>query len=104
NVKALNQDSGLARFTFATPIDFFKRVAKTAALSEVSGEIPSAWPNAATSLPHMWPLAIPATNTLLAAEKFAALNYALRYADQPQQAFDFLWRKLIESMEHNHNV
>lgn len=103
NVKALNQDFGLARFTFATPIDFFKRVANTAALPEVSGEIPSAWPNAATSLPHMWPLAIPATNTLLTAEKFAAINYALGYADYPQQEFDFLWRKLIESMDHNHD-
>jgi len=103
NVKALNQDFGLARFTFATPIDFFKQVTKTAALPEVSGEIPSAWPNAATSLPHMWPLAIPATNTLLTAEKFAAINYALGYADYPQPEFEFLWRKLIESMDHNHD-
>ncbi|MBZ5621581.1 MAG: hypothetical protein LAQ69_23060, partial [Acidobacteriia bacterium] len=48
-------------------------------------------------------LVIPATNTLLTAEKFAAINYALGYSEYPQREFDFLWRKLIESMDHNHD-
>jgi len=51
----------------------------------------------------VWPGIIPATNTLLAAEKFATVNYALGYADYPQQEFDFLWKKLVESMDHNHD-
>jgi alpha-mannosidase len=103
NIEILNKDFPSARFIFATPLDFFKRVMKTPALSELSGEIPSSWPNAVSSLAHMWPLAIPATNTLLTAEKFAAINYALGYADYPQPEFEFLWRKLIESMDHNHD-
>src|SRR5262252_7746827 len=103
NVKALNQDFAPARFTFATPTDFFKRVANTPELPQVSGEIPSSWPTIPAALLHLWQLAIPSTNTLLTAEKFAAINYALGYADYPQPEFDFLWRKLIESMDHNHN-
>jgi len=46
---------------------------------------------------------VPATNTLLAAEKFAAINHALQYADYPQPVLDFLWKKLIESTDHNHD-
>lgn len=40
---------------------------------------------------------------MLAAEKFAAINYALGYADYPQRDLDLLWKKLIESMDHNHD-
>jgi alpha-mannosidase len=54
-------------------------------------------------LAHIWPGIIPATNTLLAAEKFATINYALGYAEYPQQEFDFMWKKLVESMDHNHD-
>jgi len=92
-----------ARLIIATPSEFFHRLEKGVSLPEVSGEIPSSWPNIGSSLVHIWPGIIPATNTLLAAEKFAAINYALGYADYPQQEFDFLWKKLIESMDHNHN-
>ena len=92
-----------ARMAISTPSDFFRRVAGTADIAELAGEIPSSWPNIVSSLPHLWPQIIPATNTLLAAEKFAALNYALGYADYPQQDFDFLWKKLVESMDHNHD-
>lgn len=95
--------AGPARFIIATPSDFFRRVAKSSGIPERSGEIPSSWPNVVSSLAHMWPLAIPATNTLLTAEKFAAINYALGYADYPQPEFEFLWKKLIESMDHNHD-
>src|SRR5262249_20694706 len=72
-------------------------------IPELSGEINSSWPNIVSSLPHLWPMIIPATNTLLAAEKFSTINYALGYADYPQAQLDLLWKKLIESMDHNHD-
>ena len=103
NLKLLNQDAALAQFTFATPTDFFKRVANGPEAPQISGEIPSSWPTIPAAMLHMWQLAIPATNTLLAAEKFAAINYALGYADYPQAELDRLWQKLIESMDHNHD-
>ncbi len=101
-VQAANQ-AGVARFILATPIDFFRRVADEPNLPETSGEINTSWPNIASSLPHLWPYIIPATNTLLSAEKFAAINHALGLAGYPQGELDFLWKKLIESMDHNHD-
>jgi len=101
-VQRANQ-SGVARFILATPIDFFRRVAGSQNIPETSGEINTSWPNIVSSLPHLWPQIVPATSTLLAAEKFAAINYALGYADYPQSQLDFLWKKLIESMDHNHD-
>ena len=92
-----------AKLMISTPSDFFRRVEKSTTIPERAGEIPSSWPNIVSSLPHLWPQIIPATNTLLAAEKFAAINYALGYAGYPQQDFDFLWKKLVESMDHNHD-
>ena len=92
-----------AHLTISTPTDFFHQLEKSPSIPDVSGEIPSSWPNIVTSLVHIWPGIIPATNTLLAAEKFATINYALGYAGYPQQEFDFLWKKLIESMDHNHD-
>jgi hypothetical protein len=92
-----------AKLTFATPSEFFHRLEKGPALPAVSGEIPSSWPNIGSSLVHIWPGIIPATYTLLAAEKFATIDYALGYADYPQREFDFLWKKLVESMDHNHD-
>lgn len=95
--------TGIARFILATPADFFRQVAGKPGIPVVSGEINTSWPNIVSSLPHLWPRIIPATNTLLAAEKFAAINHALEYATYPQARFDFLWQKLIESMDHNHD-
>lgn len=92
-----------AKLTIATPSEFFRQLQKSRSISDVSGEIPSSWPNIVSSLVHVWPGIIPATNTLLAAEKFATINYALGYAEYPQQEFDFLWKKLVESMDHNHD-
>lgn len=87
----------------ATPTEFFNHAKNTADVPEVSGEIPDSWPNIVSSLAHMWPQIIPATSTLLSAEKFATINYALGYAEYPQREFDFLWKKLVESMDHNHD-
>ncbi len=92
-----------ANLMISTPNDFFRRVEKAAGIPETSGEIPSSWPNVVSSLPHIWPEIIPATNTLLAAEKFASINYALGYAGYPQREFDLMWKKLVESMDHNHD-
>jgi len=103
NVNLLNQEIPSSRFHLATPTEFFQRAIKTPGLPELAGEIPSSWPNVVSSLPHMWPLVAPAAHTLLAAEKFAAINYALGYAGYPQRDFEFLWRKLIESTDHNHD-
>jgi alpha-mannosidase len=86
----------------ATPSEFFHAAEKTPAISALSGEINSSWPNIVSSLPHLWPQIIPATNTLLAAERFAAINYALGYAEYPSD-FGLIWKKLIESMDHNHD-
>ncbi len=96
-------ETGVARFILSTPVDFFRRVAAGSGIPETSGEINTSWPNIVSSLPHLWPQIIPATNTLLAAEKFAAINYGLGFADYPRREFDFLWKKLIESMDHNHD-
>ncbi len=92
-----------AKLTIATPSDFFRQLQKSRDVPDVSGEIPSSWPNIVSSLAHVWPGIIPATNTLLAAEKFATINYALGFAEYPQQEFDFMWKKLVESMDHNHD-
>jgi alpha-mannosidase len=103
---------GVGRFIISTPADFFRQVVANRGsrgnqanrdIPELSGEINSAWPNIVSSLPHLWPYVIPATNTLLAAEKFSTINYALGYADYPQAQLDLLWKKLIESMDHNHD-
>ncbi len=103
NEKLVENVPKLANFRFSTPDQYFATVSKTADLPVLSGEIPSSWPNIVSSLPHMWPLVIPATNTLREAEMFAAINHALHYADYPRQELDFLWKKLIESMDHNHD-
>jgi hypothetical protein len=99
----LNEVQSVARFRFATPSDFFARVSAMPGIPTISGEIPSSWPNIATSLVHMWPQEEPATNALLTAEKFAAINYGLNFADYPGGRFEVLWKMLIESMDHNHD-
>ena len=89
--------------TISTPYEFFQKLEKSPSFPSVSGEIPSSWPNIVSSLVHIWPLIIPATNTLLSAEKFATINYSLGYAEYPRQDFDFLWKKIVEAMDHNHD-
>ena len=94
---------GPTRVVISTPTEFFRQAEKTPDIPETSGKIPDSWPNIVSSLAHIWPQIIPATSTLLAAEKFATINYALGYNEYPQREFDFLWKKLIESMDHNHD-
>lgn len=68
---------GPTRLIISTPSEFFAQAEKARGIPETSGEIPDSWPNIVPSLAHMWPQIVPATATLLAAEKFAAINYAL---------------------------
>lgn len=103
NVDLLNHDFAYAHFTVATPQDFFKVVDKTPNVPELSGEIPMAWPHVVDGILQLWQLAVPATSTLRAAEEFATINYALGYAEYPQQDFEVLWKSLIDSMDHNHD-
>lgn len=90
-----------ARLIFATPLEYFRRVESRPGIPEVSGEIPSSWPNLVSSLPNLWPPITPATNTLLSAEKFAAINDALGYASYPGREFENLWKSLLEALDHN---
>jgi len=99
-IEAFNA-SAPARLIFATPTEFFRRAEKSPAIPETSGEIPHAWWNIFSSIVHLWPPAMAGTDTLITAEKFAAINYALGYAGYPQQEFESLWKKVLEAMDHN---
>ena len=101
NLTVLNGKLAPGAFKFATPTEFFRAAADTKSIPTLSGEIPSSWANIITSNAHIWPPAITAADTLVNAEKFAAINYALGYAPYPQSELDALWRKALESMDHN---
>lgn len=90
-----------AKMIFSTPSDFFRRAEKTPAIPETAGEIPHAWANILTSIVHLLPPSIKAADTLVTAEKFAAINYALGYASYPQQDLEILWKKVLETFDHN---
>ncbi len=101
NVKLLNEKLAPIRFQLATPLDYFKAAAQLTDVPEFGGEIPSSWANIISSLSHLWPPVIVATDTLLTAEKFGAINYALGYAQYPQAEFGRLWELALQSMDHN---
>lgn len=101
NLAVLNRKLAPSTFRFGTPAEFFRAAADTRAIPTLAGEIPSSWANIITSNTHIWPPAITAADTLINAEKFAAINYALGYAPYPQDQLDALWRKALESMDHN---
>lgn len=101
NVARLNERLAPLHFCLGTPVDFFRAAAQVPALPELSGEIPSSWLNIISSMSHLWPPTILATDTLLSAEKFAAINFALGYADYPQQQFELLWKAVLQASDHN---
>ncbi|SPE40572.1 exported hypothetical protein [Candidatus Sulfopaludibacter sp. SbA3] len=101
NLPVLNAHMGPDHFRFATAEEYFRAAADTPAIPEISGEIPSSWANVISSMSHLWPPAITATDTLLNAEKFAAISYGLGYSAYPQQQLEALWRKALEAMDHN---
>jgi hypothetical protein len=103
NVAVLNERLTPRHFLFATPDEFFRAAAEATGIPDISGEIPSSWANLTTSLTPLWPPAMTATDTLLNAEKFAAINYALGYAPYPGEAFDTMWKDALKSMDHNND-
>ena len=103
NVALLNQRLTPRHFRLATPDEFFRAAADTTEIPELSGEIPSSWANLTTSLSPLWPPVIAATDALLNAEKFAAINYALGYAPYPGAEFDSMWKDALKSMDHNND-
>ncbi len=103
NIGVLNERLAPDRFRIATAEEFFRAAAKTPGIPNVSGEIPSSWANLTTSLVPLWPPAMSATDTILNAEKFAAINYALGYAPYPEQKFEYLWKDALKSLDHNND-
>jgi alpha-mannosidase len=103
NIAVLNQHLFPVHFRLATAAEFFRSAAATQGISELSGEIPSSWANLTTSLVPLWLPALSATDTLVSAEKFAAINYALGYAPYPEQAFEALWKDNLKSLDHNND-
>ncbi len=101
NVALLNQRLAPTRFHMATPDEFFRAAAKAPGIPNIAGEIPSSWANIISSMSHLWPPVMPAADTLISAEKVAAINHALGYADYPQKQFESLWKTLLEAMDHN---
>jgi alpha-mannosidase len=101
NIALLSKHLAPMRFRLATPDEYFRAAAKTEDIPELSGEIPSSWANIISSMSHLWPPTIAATDALLTAEKFAAINFALGYADYPQKEFELLWKRVLEAMDHN---
>ena len=101
NVALLNRRLAPTQFRLATPLDYFRAASKTAEVPELAGEVPSSWANIISSMSRLWPPTVAATDTLLSAEKFAAVNYALGYADYPRKQFESLWKNALEAMDHN---
>lgn len=101
NIEVLNRRLAPSHFRFASPTEYFQVAAKTPGIPTISGEIPSSWANIITSMTPYWPSAMSAADMLTTAEKFAAINDALGLATYPQAEFDHLWRKALESMDHN---
>jgi alpha-mannosidase len=103
NVTLLNQRLVPYHFRLATADEFFHAAAATPQIPDVSGEIPSSWANLTTSLVPLWLPAMSATDELLNAERFAAINYALGYAPYPDQKFESLWKDALKSLDHNND-
>ncbi len=103
NIAVLNQHLAPTHFHLATAEEFFRSAASTPRIPDLFGEIPSSWANLTTSLVPLWLPAISATDTLLSAEKFAAINYALHYAPYPDKAFEALWKANLQSLDHNND-
>jgi alpha-mannosidase len=101
NLSVLNKRLAPMHFRFATPVEYFRAAAKTPSPPVLTGEITGSWANVDSSATPVWPPAITAADTLVNAEKFAAINYALGYAPYPQAQFDHLWRNALKSMDHN---
>jgi alpha-mannosidase len=103
NVAVLNQRLAPRHFRLATAGEYFRAAADTRDLPELSGEITGSWGNLTVSMSSLWPPAMAATDTLLNAEMFAAINYALGYAPYPGPELESLWKSVLKSMDHNND-
>ena len=103
NISVLNQHLAPTHFRLASPGEFFRATATVPGIPDLSGEIPSSWANLTTSLVPLWTPAISASGTLVSAEKFAAINYALGFAPYPDQAFETLWKASLKALDHNND-
>jgi alpha-mannosidase len=103
NIGVLNQQLSPIHFRLSTAEEYFGSAAATNGIPEIAGEIPSSWANLTTSLVPLWPPAMSATDTLLSAEKFAAINYSLGYAAYPDKALESLWKDSLKSLDHNND-
>ncbi len=101
NIPFLNSRLAPTTFRLATPDEYFSAASKGSDVPDLAGEIPSSWANIIASLCHLWQPAMAATDTLITAEKFAAINHALGYAAYPQAEFDSLWKLVLQAMDHN---
>lgn len=101
NLAILNQKLPRMHFHFTTPSEYFRDASAMPNPPVLSGEITGSWGNVDSSASAVWPPVITAADTLVTAEEFAAINYALGYAAYPQQQFDLLWKKALQSMDHN---
>lgn len=103
NTTTLNQQLAPMHFRLATAQEFFQAASAIYGIPDVSGEIPSSWANLTTSLLSLWLPAMTATDTLVSAEKFAAINYALGYAPYPDRQFESLWKNNLQAFDHNND-
>jgi alpha-mannosidase len=103
NIAVLNQSLAHYDFRLATAEEFFRAAARTSLIPDVSGEVPSSWANLTTSLVPLWLPAMSASDTLVTAEKFSSINYALGYATYPEQEFESLWKDNLQSLDHNND-
>lgn len=103
NIAVLNRRLSPAHFRLATAEEFFPAAAKTLDIPTIEGEAPSSWANIPTSLLPLWPPVMSATDDLITAEKFSAVNYALGFSGYPQKEFDALWKDALKSMDHNND-
>jgi alpha-mannosidase len=101
NMSLLTERLAPLQFRLATPSEFFHAAAQGGEVPTLSGEVPSSWGNLLTSMCHLWPPTTQAADTLISAEKFAAINYSLGYADYPKHELESLWKCAIETMDHN---
>jgi alpha-mannosidase len=103
NIHVLNEKLAPTNFRLATAEEFFRAAVVGRGVGDLSGEIPSSWANLTTSLVPLWLPAMSATDTLLNAEKFATINYALGYADYPSKDFEALWKVNLKALDHNND-
>lgn len=103
NIGLLNRQLTPIHFHLATAEEFFHTVSQENNFTDLSGEIPSSWANITTSLVPLWLPAMSATDTLVSAEKFASINYALGYSTYPDKEFESLWKDNLKSLDHNND-